>query len=470
MFADSGLSDEQAEKIVAFVDREAGRDAPLTADDEAMVRRLIADDPAVRQLVDELRATNTGLDTLLDDVAAVEVPERLVALIHGHGSDDVAIMTPSSGGSAQGSDGEALADDVVTLRQPVHRRTSYGPLAAAASIALLISSGALYYIYQSSNSERTRLQAVLTTTTEEAETRGRALADARAELKRLSGLAELASSQRQETTDQLLVNEDAIQRLEVERAALEGRYMVLESENESLNEALDRRRSEVASREAERDRLSADLADARQTLTAAEAEAGNATALLTAEVEDLTTKLDRREQEMATLSEELAAGEQRSETALANLAEIRSEQANLERSLAAAELDKQQLQAERAAAEDATVEAEQRLASIQANIEDAEGRLATVAAGLNAAEEGRQEALQQVVGLEADLAASKSWLGQIAQYHRVYASTARRHLVEVGADELDHIQEWRYAGARYPRARSDPVWRDLCRRSSPRNQ
>lgn len=35
MFADSGLADELAEKIVAFVDREAGRDAPLTAADEA---------------------------------------------------------------------------------------------------------------------------------------------------------------------------------------------------------------------------------------------------------------------------------------------------------------------------------------------------------------------------------------------------------------------------------------------------
>ena len=60
MFADSGLSDEIAEKIVAFVDREAGRDAPLTADDEALVRRLIAEDPAARTLADELRATNTG--------------------------------------------------------------------------------------------------------------------------------------------------------------------------------------------------------------------------------------------------------------------------------------------------------------------------------------------------------------------------------------------------------------------------
>ena len=66
---------------------------------------------------------------------------------------------------------------------------------------------------------------------------------------------------------------------------------------------------------------------------------------------------------------------------------------------------------------------------------EAELRLAVV-------EAGRQAALRQVVGLEADLAASKSWLGQIAQYHRVYASIARRHLVEVGDDELDHIQEW----------------------------
>ena len=118
MFADSGLSDEIAEKIVAFVDREAGRDAPLTADDEALVRRLIAEDPAARTLADELRATNAGLDTLLDDVAAVEVPDRLIALIRGHGTSDVAVVEPASR-KEDGTKGDEVSDDgdVIALRQ-----------------------------------------------------------------------------------------------------------------------------------------------------------------------------------------------------------------------------------------------------------------------------------------------------------------------------------------------------------------
>lgn len=442
MFADSGLSDELAEKIVAFVDREAGRDAPLTADDEAMVRRMIESDPTVRELVDDLRATNAGLDTLLDDVAAVEVPPHLVALIQGHGSDDVAVMTPKSADGSREAHDETADNDVVSLAHLPARRRSYGPLAAAASIALMIASGALYYVYDTANTERSRLQTALATANEEAETQQRALADARTELERLTSLAELASNQREESTGQLLANEEAIQELEVERAALEGRYAAMESQNQSLSERLDQQRSEVASREAERDRLSADLADARQALSLAEASTEETRTTLAAQVEDLSSRLDQREQEMATLTDELEAGEERSEAERAGLAAIRSEQADLEGRLAAAELDKQQLETERTAALAAAADAEQRLASIEATVQGAEGRVATAVAGVRAAEEGRQEALQLVEGLETELAASRNWLGQIAQYHRVYASTARRHLVEVGADEVDHIQEW----------------------------
>jgi len=446
MFADSGVSDEMAEKIVAFVDREAGRDAPLTADDEAAVRRMIAEDPAIRALVDELRATNAGLDELLDDVAAVEVPERLVALIRGHGASEIA--APAFGEPRAEADGRPADDqaendgEVVALDRPTVLRRTYGPLAAAASIALLISSGALYHVYNTSNAERTRLQSELATATGQAESQGRELADARAELERLAGLTEQASNQRQETADRLIANEEMVQRLEVERAEIEGRYAALEGDNQRLNAMLEQQRTEIAESEAARDRASSDLADARQALAQAETEAEGVRERLTAEAQDLAARLDQREQEVASLADQLRVGEQRAQSVGANLAEIREEQAALERRLAIADTDKRRLLAERQTAEEAVAEAEQRLASLQADMRDAEGRLATVAAGLASAEAGRREAVQQVFGLEAELAASKSWLGQIAQYHRVYASTARRHLVEVGADELDHIQTW----------------------------
>ncbi|MEM7041179.1 MAG: hypothetical protein AAF543_00065 [Pseudomonadota bacterium] len=439
MFADSGLSDEMVEKIVAFVDREAGRDAPLTADDEAMVRRLIADDPAARALADELRATNAGLDTLLDDVAAVDVPENLVALIQGHAAKEIA--APAFGRAE--SDGAAGPEGhVVDMQPPAVRRRSYGPLAAAASIAMMIASGALYQVYTTSEEERARLQAELAAATNETDASSRALADAEAEIRRLAGLADQASTQRRETADRLAANEEAIQQLEVERATLEGRYAALEGDHQALNEQLERQRTLIADSEAARDRVAADLAEARETLALAESSTTEVETTLTAEVEDLTARLDRREQELAALAVELEAGKEQSKSARAGLAEAQGEKEALERQLTTAESDRQQLLAEREVAEQAASLAEQQLASLEAAVQNAESRLATVAAGLASAEAGRREAVQQVVGLEADLAASRSWLGQIAQYHRVYASTARRHLVEVGADELDHIQNW----------------------------
>lgn len=432
-----------AEKIVAYVDREAGRDAPLTAEDEAAVRRLIEEDPAARALADELRATNAGLDTLLDDVASVEVPDKLVALIRGHGDDDVAIAESGFGDRQKAAESDAGGvGEVVDFRQQAPRGRSYGPLAAAASLALLISSGALFHVYNSANDERARLQADLANANDVAETRERALADAEVELQRLASLAELASTQRRETTDELMANEETVQQLEVERAALEGSFAALEDENQRLNRMVEQQQAEVVKNEAARDRIAADLAETRQALADAGTKADDVRRTLSAEVDDLAAELDRRQQEMAALGEELEAREQRAETANTNLAKIRGEQAELERQLAAAEVEKRQLQAERQEVELAAAEAEQRLATLSAEVQDAERRLATVAAGLASAEAGRREAVQQVVGLEAELAASTSWLGQIAQYHRVYASTARRHLVEVGADELDHIQDW----------------------------
>ena len=40
-----------------------------------------------------------------------------------------------------------------------------------------------------------------------------------------------------------------------------------------------------------------------------------------------------------------------------------------------------------------------------------------------------------------EVAAAPGWLADIADYHAVYAGQ-KRHLIEVGADEADHIQTW----------------------------
>ena len=76
-----GIDDELFRKIVAFVDREEGRDGSLSPADELMIRGLIARDPNVRAVVDELRAVNDDLDTFLDDISTADVPQELVTMI-----------------------------------------------------------------------------------------------------------------------------------------------------------------------------------------------------------------------------------------------------------------------------------------------------------------------------------------------------------------------------------------------------
>ena len=83
-----------------------------------MVQRLLDGDAHIRSVADELRATNQGLDTLLDDVATVEVPDHLDALIRGHGAKNVAVMVPN--GVADGDVASPLAvestDEPITAR------------------------------------------------------------------------------------------------------------------------------------------------------------------------------------------------------------------------------------------------------------------------------------------------------------------------------------------------------------------
>ena len=94
----------------------------------------------------------------------------------------------------------------------------------------------------------------MATATGEVESQGRALADAAAEVKRLAGLAEQASSQRQETAERLIAQEETVQSLEVERLALEGRYAARRDDNERLGAMLEEQRAEIAASEVARGR------------------------------------------------------------------------------------------------------------------------------------------------------------------------------------------------------------------------
>ena len=405
MFADPGISEELAEKIVAFVDREAGRDAPLNADDEAMVRDLLEHDPAARRLAEELRATNNGLDTLLDDVAAIEVPEKLVALIRGHASNDI-LIAGQLGAAATGQDTDRETD-AVDLRQPFNPGFGYGAFAVAASIAFFISCGALLHLYITFHDDRLRLEAELAEASVSARVLEKELAIASADVQRLTTIAVRSTDEREQAALQLSENEDTIQQLETEQATLQDRYETLLVENERLSGVAPQQTANIAAARPEREQIMADLSGIRQALEAELTQSSKVRGLITPEAEDLIGEQVDRQQRLTDLTDQLETVLQRATDSSRPLGDVQAGWQALENRLGAIEAENREL-----------------------NV------------GLDLAQQAANEARQEVAGLKAELATSKSWLGQISQYHRVYASTARRHLVEVGADEQEHIEQW----------------------------
>lgn len=427
MFADPGISEELMEKIVAFVDREAGRDAPLTADDEAMVHDLLERDTDAMRFADDLRATNSGLDTLLDDVAAIEVPDKLVALIQSHASRDVLVVgqQDSSGSKVDGNG--AIAGNAVD-RPPMAPGFGYGALAAAASIAFFVSCGALLHLYTSFQDDRARLEMTLAEASTMAETSQRELAAASAEVERYRVVADQSVSESELVSRQLTEKSDLIQRLEVDQAAMQGRYDELVGENKRLSGLARERSTEAAAIDEEREQLMADLSEVREALEAERGETFRARSVLRSQASDLADDLTEKQERLATLSAELADIQKKSAANSSTMTEMQSERQALQNRLASLEVDYRELTTERDGARKAALEAEQKVAALEGN--------------LVIAEKTRQAMARQLSNLEADLEASTSWLVQVAQYHRIYASTARRHLVEVGADEQEHIEAW----------------------------
>ena len=413
MSVDLPLSDELQDKIVAFIEREAGRDAPLTADDEAMVRDLLERDEEARHFAEELRSANAGLDTLFDDVAAIAVPDQLVALIRGHQASDVAIAArPQEPKSKSDRNDQGGLAELRPLEAP-----GFGYGAVAASIALFVSLGTLLHVYTSSKDDRLRLETSLAETSKAADARQKELADAVEDLQRLTALNEQTSR-----------DADLIRRLEGEQADLENRYDDLAGENERLNELVRQRTTEVAAVDEQRRRLIADLGEVREALEAERSETLRVRGVERSQAIDLEEALAKEEQRLAELSDELEEALEQSAANKAAMVEMQSEQEALQIRLAALETDNRTLAAERDKAKQAAVEAEEKADALQAN--------------LLILENARQATAEQIMTLKADLEASTSWLVQVAQYHRIYASTARRHLVEVGADEQDHIEAW----------------------------
>jgi len=81
MSDDADIPVELSEKILAYVEREVGRDAPLSPEDEAMVRELLLKDPAARARADEFRDVDTDLKAAFQALGTIPVSEELMRRI-----------------------------------------------------------------------------------------------------------------------------------------------------------------------------------------------------------------------------------------------------------------------------------------------------------------------------------------------------------------------------------------------------
>ena len=79
---DADIPVELSEKILAYVEREAGRDAPLSPEDEAMVRELLLKDPSARARADEFRDVDTDLKAAFQALGTIPVSKELMRRIH----------------------------------------------------------------------------------------------------------------------------------------------------------------------------------------------------------------------------------------------------------------------------------------------------------------------------------------------------------------------------------------------------
>ena len=444
---DNGISDELTEKIFAFVDREAGRDAPLSPEDEAMVRDLLETDPAARALADEFREVEAGLESLFRAGDDVPVSDDLIALIQAHGS-------------AQRED-ERAADNVVPLRRGTAGSSrQFTPLAAAASLAFLIAGGAFLYGFQArqvlertvaeleqdrvvlqdrnetlqaTNAELDGQLATAVDTMRDTET---ALATARSDIARLETELSTTVAARNETEADLASATERLAALQETRVELEQRMAALETESDQAASAADAQRTELQGQLAELQSELDAAAEVERTAQIRLAEAAGRIDELESEGAALERKVAALESETESLSSDVVAREQQLEETETTLARVERQAAELavEKAFLDSAVDSRnkEIEANRQALADLERQADELAAERQALAADvAQGREALTTAEAELASVRQQsEAFQ--TGLEL-LRQQTGWLAQVAGYHIGYAGKPRE--VEVSAKE-----------------------------------
>ena len=460
MTAETGISEELSEKILAFVEHEAGRDPDFPPEDEAMVRELLATNPVAKALADDFREVDIGLEGMFGAFGKIPVSDELMQCI----------QEQDEGFEAKQKE---VADKVVAFPPPQPERPrTYGFLAAAASLALMIAGTGLIYQFRTQQGLK---QSVAELETERSEQASR-IEGLIAETSNLQGQLTATIGAKEETEATLsAVTEDAA-RLEFElvtmTAARDDAENALASASASLAELRaseaeleqqmailgDQARTAAeqsgAEREALQDRLAAtqvelaSVTEARRDAEAELAEASSTIEDLRDEGATLSKQLAELESEMGVLSADVATRTSELEDARAALAqaeqrtaELAAERLTLTRqvdrsgqdlgdtrtALAALNEETEGLKRER----DELLEAVDRLT---VSVDRGEASLTTARAQLASA---RQQSAAFETALET-LRRQTGWLAQVAGYHIGYAGKPRE--VEVSAKEQTDSQ------------------------------
>ncbi|MEZ5933255.1 MAG: hypothetical protein R3F54_15140 [Alphaproteobacteria bacterium] len=461
MAADTTISEELSGKILAFVEHEAGRDPDFPPEDEAMVRDLLATNPAARALADDFREVDIGLAGMFEAFGKIPVSDELMQRIEEQGE------------AFEARQKEIAADKVVAFPPPqTERPRTYGILAAAASLALMIAGAGLIYQFRAQQGLE---QSVAELETEQSE-RTMRIAELEAEAAGLQSELTAAADARTETETALSAVTDDAARLQAElatmTAARDEAQNILASASASLAElrareaeleqqmaALeDQARTAAEQSAAERDALQdrfgdtqAELANVTEARRAAEtelAEAGSTIEELRDEGAALSQQLADLESEMGALTSDVAARTSELEetrTALAQ-AEQRTAELAAERLALTSQVDRsgQDLEDTRTALAALDEEADglrrerdelaQAVDRLTAAVDQGESSLATAQAQLASAQ---QQSTAFETALET-LRRQTGWLAQVAGYHIGYAGKPRE--VEVKAKEQQDEQ------------------------------
>jgi anti-sigma factor RsiW len=264
------------------------------------------------------------------------VPEHLVTMIR------------ASGALRAEREGERTTGQVVPFppkSEPAKRTWSYGPLAAAASIALVIAGGGLLYQNHVFDQERQRLQAELTSA---------------------------------ETT--LTERAGELQELQTEQATQERRLAALVDKNGKLGQQIEETSQQVAAAEAERDLLAGELQSARAAVESTLASADADREALLADVADLNSQLTTKQQQVDDLSAELTSTVDQARTTAVSLAELRDDHQALETRFAVLGSNNDSLAERLRMSEETLAVAEQQNATLVAEAAETENALSVAQA------------------------------------------------------------------------------------------